>query len=292
MNSGKIVWLASYPKSGNTWLRFLLATYLRPHDAAPVGVDELVLGRLASLRPLFDEASVVESSDLTDDEIARSRADVFRLAAETATAERLYFKVHDLWGRDPEGRPLFPPDVTRCSLYVVRNPLDVAVSLANHLGVSTEEAATRVCSDGFHLRDAADGIGVQLPQHISDWSRHARSWMDEAVPQPTMIRFEDLKSDPETTFTSVLLALGEAVDPARVRHAVRSVSFDDLQSQERERGFSERSEKSALFFRGGRVGDGLRDLAPADVDRILTHHEPMMRRLGYLDRRDDSGRVL
>ncbi|HJX72016.1 MAG TPA: hypothetical protein VJ346_08695, partial [Bacteroidales bacterium] len=64
----KIVWLASYPKSGNTWFRIFLTNLLN-HTNEPVDINNLYPSTIASSRSLFDEATGLESSDLTLDEI-------------------------------------------------------------------------------------------------------------------------------------------------------------------------------------------------------------------------------
>ncbi len=74
----RIVWLASYPKSGNTWMRAFLSNYLADGDK-PVDINSLDTGGpIASARTIFDEAVGVEASDLTQDEIERYRPRVYR----------------------------------------------------------------------------------------------------------------------------------------------------------------------------------------------------------------------
>jgi len=77
----RIVWLASFPKSGNTWMRLLLANYF---SASEVDLNELALGASAAGRQLFDQWSTVESSELTEEEIAECRGELFRPIAAHA----------------------------------------------------------------------------------------------------------------------------------------------------------------------------------------------------------------
>ena len=67
-----IVWLASYPKSGNTWLRAVLTNYLRD-DGEPASINALAGGSVACDRETFSEIVGLDSSDLTPDEILRHR---------------------------------------------------------------------------------------------------------------------------------------------------------------------------------------------------------------------------
>ena len=124
-----IIWLASYPKSGNTWLRIFL-TNLRRDAEGPVNINDLDGGPIASDRGLFDNATGIEASDLTSEEIDRLRPEVYeRLAAEAK--EVLFLKVHDAYTYGADGRPLLSAGGSR-AIYLIRNPLDVAVAFANH----------------------------------------------------------------------------------------------------------------------------------------------------------------
>ncbi|NOZ51459.1 MAG: sulfotransferase domain-containing protein, partial [Chloroflexi bacterium] len=78
-----IIWLASYPKSGNTWMRVFLTNYLRDSDE-PAEINNLDGGPIASARDIFDRVIGVESSDLTAEEIDRFRPAVYeQVAAES-----------------------------------------------------------------------------------------------------------------------------------------------------------------------------------------------------------------
>ena len=103
----RIVWLASYPKSGNTWMRAFLSNYLADGDA-PVDINSLDTGGpIASARAVFDDAVGVEASDLTQDEIERYRPRVY-LQVAANSSETLYLKIHDAFTYTPDGSPLVP----------------------------------------------------------------------------------------------------------------------------------------------------------------------------------------
>ncbi len=111
----QIIWLASYPKSGNTWLRVFF-TNLRRDESGPASINDLDPPNLAANRDLFDRCVGLDSDDLTDSEIDLLRPRVYlQLAAE---AEELYFcKVHDSRRVLSDGQSLFPLEATlRCYL--------------------------------------------------------------------------------------------------------------------------------------------------------------------------------
>ena len=126
----RIYWLASYPKSGNTWLRALLTNYRRDgHE--PATLDELEGGGTACLREVFDDCAGLESANLTLRQIEHYRPCVYeQLAAESE--QPLFLKIHDAYTYNADGRPIFPPRATSGVIYLIRNPLDVALSYAHH----------------------------------------------------------------------------------------------------------------------------------------------------------------
>jgi len=270
-----IVWLASYPKSGNTWARAFLQSYLDP--AGPVAINDLAIGNAAQ-HALFDQFGALEVSDLTDDEVERLRPSLYRTMASGA-GEPLFLKVHDAFGTTADGVPVFPPDATRAAIYIVRHPCDVAVSLAHHVGGSMSEAVAMLCREASVLRERTG----QCRQRLRSWSGHVTSWTDESPLAVHAVRYEDLLASPRREFSSMLSAAGLAIDQGQLVRAIEHSSFERLQAQERATGFTERSPKAtAPFFRSGRSG-GWRDyLTPDHVRRVVDAHGHVMQRFGYL----------
>jgi aryl sulfotransferase len=278
----KIIWLASYPKSGNTWMRILLTNYLR--DAAlPADINRLDGGPLASARACFDEWAGIEASALDDAVIEQIRPQVYRCLLSEAT-DTLYMKVHDAWGRTNRGEGLFPADVTGGVVYMLRNPLDVAPSCAHHWGVSLTQAVENLCTPGFAVARSRDGLADQLRQPLRCWAGHAQSWLEESGLPVHLVRYEELRRDPETVFGGVVRFCGLPWDAARVRKAVTFSDFSELRNQEQAHGFRERPlRSSASFFRGGKCG-AWRDELPLELaERVIRAHRASMRHFGYLD---------
>jgi len=279
---GRIVWLASYPKSGNTWVRAFLTNYLRKRKT-PADIDDLEGKFIASDRHLFDEMVGVEASDLGDEEVAMCRAEVFRRFVHDSD-ETHFIKVHD--GFDIGGVPLFPADVSALAVYIIRNPLDVSISLAHHHGVSLDVAVDRMCR-GFTLSEGGDRLKAQLPQVLPPWSDHVRSWVEQGNIPVLVLRYEDLVREPHAAFLELVERLGLEIDRAGLARAIAFSSFDVLRAQEQSHGFIERPSDGRAFFRGGRVGGGEEALHGAQVRRLVAAHGEMMRRFRYLGDRDE-----
>src|SRR5205823_13664496 len=108
----QIVWVASYPKSGNTWFR---AVYDAWSTGAAVDLRELGAG-LVAVRPVFDEALGIPSSALTEDEIDLLRPEVDEVLASDAEGPALY-KIHDAYFPGPSGEPIVSTAATRAAVY-------------------------------------------------------------------------------------------------------------------------------------------------------------------------------
>lgn len=278
---GGIVWLASYPKSGNTWLRVFLTNYLRDGDEA-AEINDLDSGPIASARDIFDRVIGVEASDLTPEEIDRFRPAVYeQLAAESD--EPNFMKVHDAWRRNAEGISLFPATATAVVIYLIRNPLDVAPSYAYHNSDSIEKVIADMADEEETLaRFDGRRLHRQLHQRLFSWSGHVRSWVDQSGLPVHVVRYEDMSQTPEETFTGIVRAAGLPVEPAQVQKAIEFSRFDRLQAQEANEGFKERRPDSKSFFRKGKVGSWREELSPDHVRRLIADHRDVMRRFGYL----------
>ena len=226
----EIVWLASYPKSGNTWFRALLTNYLEDADE-PATIDRLRGVPIAGARSWFDTWSGIEASALDDASIERLRPQVYRSAAAQA-AETLYLKVHEMWYRTDCGEPLFPSDATAAVIYLVRNPLDLVSSFANHGNTDNAAVTERLCRPGYERWQHARALGEQLPQRLGSWTEHVRSWTEESGLPVCVVRYEDLLHTPEETFTRALRTCGLKADERRVAKAVAFSRFEQLRGQE------------------------------------------------------------
>jgi hypothetical protein len=283
MGPDKIVWLASYPKSGNTWMRAFLTALLNPGKDA-VDINNMVPSTIASSRQLFDELTGVSASDLLPDEIERLRPAIYRQNAMESN-ELIYHKIHDAWIRLPGGEPLVPADVTRAVIYIIRNPLDVAVSFAHHLHTGIDKTIGIMNNPEYAFCDRRDRLANQLRQRLLTWSGHVRSWVDESGLPVLVIRYEDMSAQPEITFTKAVQFIGLQHTQDEINTALELCNFSRLQQQEKEKGFTEKSARSPSFFRKGIVGDWQKSLNKEQVSRIVEKHGVVMKKYGYLDDR-------
>ena len=278
---GNIYWLASYPKSGNTWMRILLTNYLRNADE-PADINSLDGGPIASARQAFDDHVGLEASDLTQDEIERYRPFVYDQISEAAK-EQLYLKAHDAFTYTPYGYPLISKAATAGVIYLLRNPMDVAVSFAHHSASTVERMVRKMGEADFAFVSNPRTLHNQLRQRLLTWSGHVTSWVDEPGLRVIVVRYEDLKADTLGKFREVIRFCGLEDDPARLEKAVRFSQFEEAKKQEQEHGFGEKMPGSDAFFRKGQVGSWREELTPELAQKLIADHAAVMRRFGYLD---------
>lgn len=276
----RLVWLASYPKSGNTWVRLLLEAYNHPDQPLP-DINDIRSSLHVASRELFDRVIGVEASDLTDSEIVALRPEVYRHLAGEAE-EPLFLKVHDAWQRADPGEAIFPADVTRVAVYMVRDPRAVAPSYANHNGVTIDRAIEQMSQPHHTLAPSKRGLSHQLRQFMGSWSEHVTSWLDQGEVPVHLVRYEDLHAATAATFAAILQAAGLPVDQARVEKAVAATAFAHLQAQEEAASFRERPSSAERFFRKGQADSWREELTPAQIASIERDHGAVMARLGYL----------
>lgn len=268
-------WLASYPKSGNTWMRSAL--WVLRHRR-PVDLAELVRwAPVSGARAIFDAVLGVESSDLTAREVEALRPRVFEALARDA-AEPMLRKVHEPWIRTSTGEPLFPPDVTLGAVYIVRDPRDVAVALAHHEGVSVDEAIAIMESPP--PRTLAPHR--QLDFRWVGWRQHVEGWLGAPGIRVLPVRFEDMVADLSAVLARVAPFLGWNATSQAIAEAVEATSFERLRAAEESQGFAEKPIRMTRFFRRGEVGGWRSVLTPDQAARIEHTHGTVMAKLGYL----------
>jgi hypothetical protein len=273
---GKIIWLASYPKSGNTWLRaFLHNLLLDPKDGYDINrITDLSLvdSAVGWYAPLIGRAP----GDWTIEEVGKARRKTHE-AMVKSRSDSVFIKTHNALVADRFG-PMISQDLTAGAIYIVRNPLDVAISYSHHLGKSVDLVIDLMNNPGA----GTPNTKTNVYQLLRTWSEHVRSWTQRPHPGLHLLRYEDMLQDAEKSFSAVARFLGLRPPEERMKRAIQHCRFEELRKREEAHGFNERSRFASHFFREGRAGQWREVLTRAQIDRISAHHGPTMRRLGYL----------
>jgi len=279
---GGIYWLASYPKSGNTWFRAFLHNLQRDGDV-PVDINiDMHSSAIASSRSWLDDVLGFDTADLSEDEIEHLRPAVYRWSARETSIN--YHKIHDAYTHADANEPLVSRAATIGALYILRNPLDVAASLASHTRCSIDQAIQFMGNPAAAVYLSRTTAHRQVRQRLGTWSTHVLSWVDAPVLNRHIIRYEDMLDQPTEVFSRAADFLELPTEQARTAKAIQHCAFDNLASQEARSGFREKPAGVERFFRRGQCGGWRKELTAEQVARVVADHGVVMRRFGYLDR--------
>jgi hypothetical protein len=262
-----IFWLASYPKSGNTWIRFLLIAY----KFGTLHINDNIGLIISDNEPYqYNAVSPVDLTKMPAEGTLYLRYTVILHMLASNRYNPLIIKTHNVRER-VRGVPMFPEALFSKAVYILRDPRDLVPSYARHMGLSIDKAIDHISSNKAILHDEKQGVCSWL----STWSQHVRTWNGEDV---TVIRYEDLKTDTAEMFTHILTTFGIEVDKVKLRKAITLCSLGRLKGQEAKDGFIERKNQDKFF------GDGKgwqNELSESQVRRIEQEHGEVMQKMGY-----------
>lgn len=276
-----IYWLASFPKSGNTWFRIVLKNMLNASQDLS-DLDSINTGAIASSRVWIDEVLGFDSAMLTDAELDALLPAVYSYHHEQAESIE-YHKIHNAYTYLDKAKryPLIPPKSCLGAVYLIRNPLDVVISYANHNSCSIDHAIMMMGNRGTAMQNRY-GQSAQVRHKMGTWSSHVESWVDAESIDVFTIRYEDMKLTPVETFSKAMAFLQLEFTQEQMIQAVENTQFEKLQAIEQEKGFKERPPKAKTFFRKGRIDDWKETLSSEQIRQVVRDHAVVMNRFGYL----------
>lgn len=272
-----IYWLASYPKSGNTWLRIFIENYVR-NEPQPIDINTLPPPNVAYDRGFIDELLGVESASLPESVIDLARPRIYEAAKELPGFR--FVKTHEQHRLNSAGESVFSQAATAGVILLVRNPLDIAISLAGFMCVSNRTATEWLADETYSLYPQRNYVSDQLPQLVGSWSTHVKSWLHSGL-RIHVAKYEDLVTDPATHFAKVVRFLELPFDAERFARATRQSNFQTLQKQEATGGFRELATGAGSFFRNGKINNWRKELTEPEIERLSIKHHQMMSEFGY-----------
>lgn len=270
----KITWLASYPKSGSTWLRMLLAAY---ETQARIDINDLPRHyTFSDVDPTVYSLMTAESiGDLPSSVHMQLRGAVLIKFGSLAPGNQPAFVKTHFYEGNMCGIKAIPPELTYTALYIVRDPRDIVVSFANYTDKTLDDTIDFMINEDA-LVGGDRGI---LYSGIRSWSTHVGSWKWSDL-KPHIIRYEDLCSTPNKCFEKILEHLGWEVSYPRLQAAIDTCSFEKLADQEKVAGFNESS--GGQFFNKGKSGGWKKILSEAQSKKLEKAFSVEMVDLGYL----------
>ena len=273
----RIYWLASYPKSGSTWIRMLLNAYA---TGFPPDINSAFQFCRSDLHPPTFQLTCSRAVDtLTVREQMIYYPAVLLNLLHAANQKNLYLKTHHAKVR-VDDTLIIPTEFSQAAVYVIRDPRDIVFSCMAHfkhedIGQSIEMLADQ---GRFGLLE-----NIGLAHAFLDWSTHVKSWTTNNKDVPVLVvRYEDLLEEPENVLISIIKHFDmPELGPERIQFAVDATKFDKLQKQEKKHGFKERVGND-LFFRRGEAGQWKEGLGMKELKLIENKHRQMMEFFKYV----------
>ena len=285
-----IIWLASYPKSGNTWLRFYIISLLMGKQT------NLNLNHLRAIMN-YPHSTQFEDlvSDLFDfDEIAKNW--ITSQNKINSNKNLRFFKTHNMLGKF-RGNLFTNSENTLGSIYIVRDPRNVVTSVKNHYSLSNYEEATKFIfneNQVLSLSDRQKDLYLKskkfpLTQFVGSWKTHYLSWKNMKK-NYLLVRYEDLVESPKNEFTKIADFVGNLLKlkftEDQIDNAISLSSFDKLEKMEKDNGFTESTidkdgKRNKYFFLGPK-NDWKKILNNKTTSLIEKEFESEMKELKYL----------
>jgi hypothetical protein len=266
----RIIWLASFPKSGNTWIRSLLAQYFMPPGQAPDlnNLRNFTTGDVR--RDFFDAAAGGRYDGSTIADWLEMRPRALRLIAGSKPTHH-FVKTHCQTMRVGD-TDLIPPEVTAAAIYIMRNPFDLAPSFARHQACDLDTAIDRMMNP-----DSMAGTAEGIFEPLGRWDDHVTSWTTAPGLSRHVLRYEDMIANTGKAMRGLIETFFRiSVDKPKLARAVRATNFDAMKAFEQKHGFVEKPAEMRAFFAKGQAGVWRDDLSPAQVGRIREAFLPVL----------------
>ena len=285
-----IIWLASYPKSGNTWLRFYIIS--------------LLMGKKTDLNLNHLRAIMNYPHSTHFNGLVSNLFDLNEISKNWITSQKKlnsdnklrFFKTHNMLGKY-NGYPFTDAQNTLGTIYIVRDPRNVITSVKNHYSLSNyDEALKFVFKDDqiLTLSDRQKALYLKskifpLTQFVGSWKTHYLSWKNMKK-NYILIRYEDLYENSKNEFTKVADFIGGLLKvkftQAQIENAINLSSFERLENMEKENGFTESTinhdgNRNKFFFLGPK-NDWRKILDKSISSEIEKKFEKEMKELKYI----------
>ena len=254
-----IVWLASYPKSGNTLLRSMLSAYFFSEDG---NFNFNLLNNIKQFpnNALFENIGIdINNENEVVKNYIKAQVEINKRDGNSIRFLKTHSALHDI-----NGYPFTDLKNTLGAIYIVRDPRKIINSYANHSNISLVNATNRILqvSRLGGKKEKKDKTII----HSGSWSSNYNSWKEfKKVNKYFLVKYEDLVEDPERIFTSVIKFIQKIanknipIDTKKLKNTINTTSFEYLQNLEKKNTFPESSNTKkgeVKFFKYGLQNDG------------------------------------
>jgi hypothetical protein len=276
-----IIWLASYPKSGNTWVRYFLKSYFNSPDKKLTLKQEINDNFYSTSFPNIFLLKDMKINYLNFPNIIKNwitMQDFINLNNKTN-----FLKTHNAMCTI-NNYPFTNKNNTLGAIYIVRDPRDIVVSYADHNQISHREIVENMISSqhGEYPKDKSKNFYLSI---TGSWSDHYNSWKKYKGRKIIIIKYEDLVLKTHETFSKIIEYLNDTnetiFDEKKIKFSIEQTNFQNLRKLEEKEGFAEQG-KGVFFFRKGKIGSWKQELNKDLVKIIEQKFRKEMLELKYI----------
>ncbi len=276
-----IIWIASYPKSGNTFIRSFLSAYYYTNNG------EFDFNLLKFIEQ-FPDKQFFDGFINDKDDASKKWLPIQRRLIKSKKVK--FLKTHSAYG-SYNNNQFTSSEVTVGGIYIVRDPRNIISSLTNHFSLNVDGALNMLLDENRGIK--SDDNNFATYSFLSSWSNHLNSWSNIKSFRTIIIKYEDLENNSEKILTDLirfinnLLNNNKGVDYQKFKKAIETTNFSILKKKENKDGFfeamfSKKENKKIPFFNLGFKSDWKKVLDKKVVEVIEKKFEREMKDMGYL----------
>ena len=276
------IWLASYPKSGNTLLRAMLASYFFSSNGN-FNFDLLINIRQFPANHFFKKFGI----NINDDnEILKNYIEVQSRINNKSSVQ--FLKTHSSFNKFND-YSFTSLDVTLGAIYIIRYPITLIESFSRHYQCSIEQSLDYILNGLLLKRNEVHPMTI-----VGSWLENYKSWKSFNFDNRYMlVKYEDLINKKEETFVKILKFIQRLsksnipINLKKIENTLVSTEFENMQKLEKKFGFKEspidvKTGERIVFFEVGPKNNYKKVVDSKIINKIETSFFKELKELGYL----------